>query len=100
MSPGNTPGGRIGWVKISDVDPTMKGVENHFVALDGDGEDIGVVKWIESGPDKGWLWSMTRVHPGKPFLDRSGMEKTRKEAALALVGGYRAFLKWYRIEDA
>ena len=55
----------------------MQCVENHFVAVDGKGKDIGVVKWIESGPDKGWLWSMTRVHPGKPFLDRGGMEETR-----------------------
>ena len=54
MTPGNnTPGGRIGWVKIGDVDPTMQGVEDHFVAVDGKGKDIGVVKWIESGPDKG-----------------------------------------------
>ena len=41
---------------------------------------------------------MTRVHPGKPFLDRGGMEKTRREAALALVASWRAFRKWYGIE--
>ena len=78
----------------------MKGVENHFVALDRKGKDIGVVKWIESGPDKGWLWSMTRVHPGRPFLDRSSMEKTRRDAALAHVASWKAFRKWYGIEDA
>ena len=44
------------------------------------------------------MWSMTRVHPGKPFLARSGTEKTRREAALALVGSWRAFRKWYGIK--
>ena len=38
--PRRTPGGRISWAKIGDLDP-MKGVETHFVALDSKGKDIG-----------------------------------------------------------
>ena len=54
----------------------------------------------DSGPEKDrWMWSMTRVHAGAPFLDRSGTTETRGEAARALVESWRAFGRYYGIED-
>ena len=92
---------RISWVRIGDIHPDMRAELNHFVALDAAGADIGIVRRIEHGPERGWwLWSMTRVHPGPPLnIPRSGTTETRGEAEKALVGRWRRFRRYYRIED-
>jgi hypothetical protein len=59
MSPSsNSPGGRINWVRIGDLSPDMKAEAHHFVALEGAGQDVGIVRQSETGQ---WLCSMTRV---------------------------------------
>ena len=92
--------GTVTWVRIGDVYPDMKAEADHFIALDG-GSVVGVVRLVESGPDIGrWHWSMVQVRAGKPFsLPRSGTTRTRSQAAFALVGSWRAYQKWYGIED-
>ena len=43
---------------------------------------------------------MTRVHPGKPLnVPRSGTTETRSEAAKALVECWRAFRRYYGLDD-
>ena len=98
MMPMNT---RVTWHRIGDLDPAMKAELYHFVALDEVGGDVGIVRQIDHGPETGWwLWSMTRVHPGPPLnVPRSGTVETRSEAAKALVGSWRAFRKYYGIEE-
>ena len=67
---------RVKWVRIGDLDPTMKGELHHFIAFDEDDRDVGIVRRIEHGSKTGqWQWSMTRVHPGKPLnVPASGTE--------------------------
>ena len=83
----------VTWVRIGDLDPAMQGEQNHFVALDENDEDIGIVRRIDYGAEAGdWMWSMTCVHPGKPLdVPRSGMTETRGEAARALAECWEAF---------
>ena len=84
---------RVTWVRIGDLDPAMQGEQHHFVALDENDEDIGIVRRIEYGSESGgWMWSMTCVYPGKPVkVPRSGTTETRSAAATALVSCWRAF---------
>ena len=91
---------RISWARIGAIHPDMKGEQHHFLARDSTGQDIGIVRRIESGAEaKKWLWALTRVHPGKPFPPpRSGTTGTRKEAALTLAECWRRYVKWYGIE--
>ena len=53
------------WIRVGDRYADLRDERDHFLALDGVTE-VGAVKWVESGPAKGWLWSMARVHPGHP----------------------------------
>ena len=74
----------------------MQAVEHHFVALDEDDRDIGIVRLNENMAPKlrAWMWSddprpsrsaaYTRPDPART--------ETRREAALALVECWRAFL--------
>ena len=51
-----------------DRDPDLKNDPDNFLALDADGTEIGLVKWVETGPDHGWFWSTTRRRaPGPAF---------------------------------
>ena len=45
------------WIRAGDLYPDLKNEADDFIALD-DETAVGVVKWIEHGPDHGWLWSM------------------------------------------
>ena len=70
-----------------------------FIALDGEAE-VGVVKWVETGPDHGWFWSMTLVHPGLPFKRPTwGQSATRGLAERELGACYGAFRSWFRLDD-
>ena len=75
------PDPTVSWARIGDLDPTMKDVTDHFVALGPDGQTIGIVLRVEHGSETGqWMWSMTRMHPGPPLnVPRSGMTETRGE---------------------
>ena len=47
------------------------------------------MKWVETGPDHGWFWSMTLTHPGPPFRRPTwGQTATRAQAARALNACY------------
>ena len=95
------PDPTVSWARIGDLDPTMKDVEDHFVALGPDGQTIGIVLRVEHGSETGqWMWSMTRMHPGPPLnVPSSGMTETRGEAARDLVECWHAFRRYYGIED-
>ena len=89
---------RITWIRAGDRYPDLKHDLDHFLALDGD-EEIGVVKWIGLGPDCGWFWSMTLVHPGAPFKRPTwGQCATRAQAARALGACYSALRAWFGLE--
>jgi len=90
---------RYHWVRACDRDPNLKDDPDYFLALDADGAEIGLVKWVETGPDHGWFWSMLLVHPGPAFkLPTNGQCATRGQAAQELIACYTAFLAYYRIE--
>ena len=59
-----------------------------------------MAKWVETGPDRGWFWSMTLVHPGAAFkLPTSGQCATRGLAAQELIACYTAFRLWFGLDD-
>ena len=89
------------WIRVGDRFPDLKHEEHHFIALDADGHDIGIVQRIEHGRQTGgWQWSMTRVNDSAPFdRPRSGMTETRDEAARELIECWRAFRRYYGLED-
>jgi len=89
---------RITWIRAGDRYSDLEDDPDHFLALDGEAE-IGVVKWVETGPDHGWFWSMTLVHPGAPFkLPTLGQCATRGQAEQELIACYTAFRAWFGIE--
>ena len=89
---------QLHWIRAGDHYPDLKNEADDFIALDGETE-VGVVKWIESGPDHGWLWSMLLVHPGPAFrLPTNGRCETRAEAAHELIACWRAFRLYYGID--
>ena len=87
------------WIRSGDRYPDIA-VPDDFIAMDGDIE-VGLVKLVESGPDRGWFWSLTLVHPGPAFrLPTNGQCATRGEAVSELRECYAAFRLYYGIEDA
>ena len=89
---------RLTWVRAGDRYPELADDLDHFLALDGE-KEVGLVKWVETGPDHGWFWSMTLVHPGPAFrLPTNGQCATRGQAAQELIACYTAFLAYYGIE--
>jgi len=90
---------RITWVRAGDRYPELADDPDYFLALDADGTEVGLVKWVETGPDQGWFWSMVLVHPGPAFmLPTFGQCATRAQAAQELIACYTAFLAYYGIE--
>jgi hypothetical protein len=70
------------------------------ITFDGP-QSIGRVYRCEHGSDRGcWFWSMTVVHPGPPFRERSGIETRRGEAARRVVETYERLLARSRDEPA
>ena len=91
---------RITWIRAGDRYPDLKDDLDHFLALDETSE-VGVVKWVETGPDHGWFWSHDgRRHPGPAFKRPTcGQCATRGQAAQELGACYGAFRAYYGIED-
>ncbi|HEV2557212.1 MAG TPA: hypothetical protein VGU45_01165 [Microvirga sp.] len=82
----------IYWMRTADTGPEWVGVENDFVAYDGETQ-IGRVHNHAAGADAGlWLWSMTLVLPGPPFVYRSGREEKRGDAARRVVEAYERMM--------
>ena len=73
---------RITWIRAGDRYPDLKHDLDNFIALDGEAE-IGLVKWVETGPDHGWFWSMTLVHAGSGLqaADMGAMRDARAGGA-------------------
>ena len=90
---------RITWIRAGDRYPDLKHELDHFLALDARGTEIGLVKWVETGPDHGWFWSMLLVHPGPAFKrPTSGQCATRGQAARELGACYAHFRAFYGVE--
>ena len=91
---------RITWIRSGDRYPDLKDDLDHFLALDETNAEVGLVKWVETGPDHGWFWSLTAVHEGPAFNRPTwGQSATRGQAAQELATCYKAFRKYYGIED-
>ena len=89
---------RLHWIRAGDRYPDLKDETDDFIALAGETE-VGVVKWIESGPDHGWVWSMTLVSLGPAFrMPTNGRCETRGEAARELRECYAAFRRYYGLD--
>ena len=57
------------------------------------------MKWVETGPDHGWFWSMTLVHAGPAFKRPTwGQCATRGKAARELGACYADFRAYYGVE--
>jgi hypothetical protein len=95
------PNRPVTWVRIGDRYPDLKGELDHFLALDGEAE-VGMVRFNPAGIDAGsWMWSMLLVHPGPAFRrPRSGTTPTRRAAARELLECWRAFRRWYGMDEA
>ena len=94
-----SPPHHLRWVRVGDLEPDLKHDLDNFIALDGDTE-VGVVKWVETGPDHGWVWSMTLTHPGPVFKRPTyGQCATRGQAARELGACYGAFRAYYGIAE-
>jgi len=90
---------RITWVRAGDRYPELADDLDHFIALDGENE-VGLVKWVETGPDHGWLWSMRATAPGPAFKRPTfGQCATRAQAARELGACYGAFRGWFGIAE-
>jgi hypothetical protein len=91
---------RLTWIRAGDRYSDLRDDPDHFLALDADGEMIGVVKLVPSPAGKEWMWSMLATHPGPAFrMPTNGRCETRREAARELVACYTAFRAWFGIED-
>jgi len=91
---------RITWIRAGDRYPDLKDDLDNFLMLDPDGRELGVVKWVESGPDHGWFWSMLATAPGPAFKrPMSGRCTTRGQAVRELGECYAAFREWFGIVD-
>jgi hypothetical protein len=90
----------VTWVRALDRYPELT-EPNHFLALAGEIE-IGEVKFISTGIDAGsWMWSMRLTHPGPAFKQpTTGTTPTRREAARELVECWRAFRRWFGLDEA
>ena len=89
---------RITWIRAGDRYPDLKDDLDNFLALDETNAEVGLVKWVEAGPDYGWFWSMTLTHEGPAFnLPTRGQSATRGQAAQELIVCYRAFRAYYGI---
>ena len=77
----------IMWINSTARCPDLKVEEQCFIALDVDGHDIGIVRRIEHGRERGeWQWLLTRIDSGAPLnRPRDGTVETASEAARALV---------------
>ena len=88
---------RLRWVRVTDhyADPAWEA--DHFIALDDEGQEIGVVKFVAIGTDAGsWMWSMRLTHPSPAFNRRTnGLTPTRKEAAQELLACWHKFAAYY-----
>ena len=91
----------IMWTRVGSRFPHLKHEEHQFIALDADGHYIGIVQRIDhSRQTAAWQWSMTRVNDSAPSdTPRSGMTETHDEAARELIECWRAFRRYYGIED-
>ena len=92
---------RLRWVRVGDHYADLAGEADHFIALDDEGQEIGVVKFVAIGTAAGsWMWSMRLTHPSPTFTrPTNGLTPTRKEAARELLECWRAFREWFGIED-
>ena len=89
---------RLHWIRAGDRYPDLKDETDDFIALAGETE-VGVVKWIESGPDHGWVWSMTLVSPGPAFGCRrtvAARRAARRHGSCA--NRYAAFRRYYGLD--
>ena len=95
------PNHTVTWVRAGDRYPDLKDDLDHFIALDGEVE-VGIVKFLPTGIDAGsWMWSMLLTHPGPAFKrPTTGTTPTRKEAARALLACWRAFRRWFGLDEA
>ena len=89
------------WARVADHYADLAGEADHFIALDDEGQEIGVVKFVAIGTDAGsWMWSMRLTHPSPAFNRRTnGLTPTRKEAAHDLIACWHKFRAYYGIED-
>ena len=92
---------RITWIRAGDRYPELADDPDYFLALDETNAEVGLVKWVEAGPDYGWFWSMTLTHEGPAFnLPTRGQSATRGQAARELGACYGHFRAWFGLDEA
>ena len=58
------------------------------------------MKWVETGPDHGWFWSMRATAPGPAFKRPTfGQCATRAQAARGLGACYGHFRAYYGLDE-
>ena len=93
----------VTWIRVGDRYPDLvEAARDHFLAL-ADGEAVGIVRLVEGegGLDsERWTWSMVQVRPGRSFAhSRTGTAATRSEAAKAFGECWRAFRRYYGLDE-
>ena len=89
------------WARVADHYADLAGEADHFIALDGEGQEIGVVKFVAIETDAGsWMSSMRLTHPSPTFKrPTNGLTPTRKEAAHDLIKCWQKFRAYYGLDE-